>query len=131
MIEYVRYAGVAQLVEHLICNRKAPHARSSDFNLFTDLTPAGLHPIALNFGVLVSVTVSDISAPVRFLRGYKKGSGAGALGRVARGRVGQCGHLVAHDATEGRTPAKKRHSARCCPGTFLTALIWARNPPVQ
>jgi hypothetical protein len=30
MIEYVRYAGVAQLVEHLICNPKTLFARGSE-----------------------------------------------------------------------------------------------------
>jgi len=43
-------------------------------------------------------------------------------GRPARSRVGECGHLVARDATEGAGVAKKRHFARASAGTFLVRL---------
>ena len=40
-------------------------------------------------------------------------------GRAARGRVGECGYLVARDATEGANAAKKRNPGRTPYRTFL------------
>ena len=48
-------------------------------------------------------------------------------GRPARGRVGECGHLVARDATEGANAAKKRNPGRVPYRTFLSTIDLEQN----
>jgi hypothetical protein len=71
----LRQAAIHRNTPVQMTNQKVPHARSSGFNLFIELTHGELHRIGLNFRVLVSVTVSVNNVPAIIVTQAISGSG--------------------------------------------------------